>query len=100
MMTGIVLLFLAVLLLVLGILVHKGNFDVLRTYHSNQDHSKEAYRKAVGKCMIFAAAVLFAAGVSAFFVNTTVLFLILVGAVVLAMLPLLIVQKRFNGQIF
>ncbi len=99
-MTGIVLLIVALILLVLGILVHKGNFDVLRTYHSNQDHSKEAYRKAIGKWMIFAAAVLAAAGITAFFVDFVVLFLVLTAAVVVALIPLLLVQKRFNGQIF
>lgn len=100
MMTGIFFLLLAVILLVLGILVRKGNFDILRTYHSNQDHSKEAYRKAIGAWMIFAAAVLAGAGVAAFFVNSVALFLLIVGAVVLALVPLLVIQKRFNGQIF
>ena len=99
-MTGIVLLILAVVCLVLGIMVHTGRFDVLRTYHSNQDHSKESYRKAIGKCMVYAAAVLLGVGVAAFFVSSTVLFLLLMGAVVLIMIPLLVVQKRFNGRIF
>lgn len=100
MMTGIFLLIVAVILSVLGILVHKGNFDILRTYHTNQDHSKESYRKAIGKCLIFAAVVLAAAGVAAFFVGSVALFLILTLAIVLALIPLLVVQRRFNGQIF
>ena len=100
MIAGVVLCLAGLFLLVLGLMVRTGKFDILRTYHTNQDHSKASYRKAVGFCMIFAAVILSGVGVAAFFVSSTVLFLITVPALVVILVPIFLVQKKYNGQIF
>ncbi len=96
MIFGVILILVSLLLFVLGLLIRKGNFDILQTYHRNQDYSKEAYRKAVGFSFIFASVVLMAAGIGAFFMNATLQVLLLAPAILLSVLPLWVVLKKFN----
>ena len=93
---GLVLLVISSVLMVLGILILRGNVDLLRTYHRNQDYSKEAYRKAVGICFVFAAAVLLSAGIGAFFLEAALQVLILAPAILVSVLPLWFVLRKFN----
>lgn len=96
MVIGIIFLLISLLLLVLGGMIRKGSFDVLQTYHRNQDYSKESYRKAVGLCFFFASAVLMAAGIGMFFLNATLQVLVLAPAILLSVLPLWAVLNKFN----
>lgn len=100
MVTALLLLLAGVILVVLGFLVLSGRFDVLRTYHSNADHSKASYQRAIGKWLIFAGGVLSAVGVAGFFVSSVVLVLVMVLGLAVALVPLWVIQSKYNGQMF
>ena len=100
MVTALCLLLAGIVLVVLGFLVLSGRFDVLGTYHSNADHSKASYQRAIGRWLIFAGVVLAAVGTAGFFVSSVVLLLIMVLGLAIALVPLWFVQNKYNGRMF
>lgn len=86
----------ALLLLILALLVYRGNYGLIRTYYAAKMKNKKAYFRAVGKAIALVSAAPVLSGVVALFGNlseTIWPFLVLVVSVAIL---LFFIAKRFK----
>lgn len=90
----------AALLLVMAALIYRGRTDLIHDYHQTKVKDKAAYGRAFGKALACVALPLIAAGIAGLFTDSVWVGLGLLACMVPAMIPLLLVQKKYNGGLF
>lgn len=99
-----IMLLAAILFLVLGIAIYKGNTKLIHDYH--QTHIKESerldYGRAFAKGMFVICAALFISGIMAFFGAGALAasLMVLTAGTIVSIIMLVRVQKKFNGGVF
>ena len=96
----------AVLFLVFGITIYKGNTKLIHDYHQTniEESEKQKYGRAFAKGMFAICATLLISGIIALFgegssILATSLFVLTVGIIV-SIIILVKVQKKYNGGLF
>ena len=98
----LIMLFCALTVFVVALLIYRGNVGLVHTYHTARVKDKPAYGRAMGKVLFLLAGVLLLAGTVGLF-SDPASFLptgILLGGMGLWLIPLLRVQKKYNGGVF
>jgi len=90
----------AIVLIIVGILVYKGKTDLIHDYHQTNVTDKKAYGKAMGKALLGFSVPLIAAGVIAFFTKSVLVTVVLLAGLAVALIPIFVVQKKYNGSVF
>ena len=97
---AVILFIAAVTLLVIGALVYRGKTSLIHAYHQTHVQDKLAYGKAMGKALMGMSIPLLLAGITALFTTSVwPIFILLVGLAV-ALVPMFLVQKKYNGGVF
>jgi len=96
---SIILLAAAAALIVVGVLVYSGKTQLIHQYHRTRVKDMKAYGKAMGKALCLISVPLTAVGVLALFTDSAWLTLILVVGLAVSLVPLFIVQKKYNGGV-
>lgn len=100
---SIIMFAIAVLFLIFGITIHKGNTKLIHDYH--QTHVKESerrqYGRAFAKGMFAICATLFISGIIALFGKegaiVTASLIVMVAGLIVSFVILAKVQKKYNG---
>ena len=96
----------AVLFLVLGIAVYKGNTKLIHDYHQTniEETDRTEYGRAFAKGMFAICATLFTSGIIALFSKgasiLTVSLIVLSAGLIASILVIVKVQKKYNGGMF
>ncbi len=87
----------AVLLLVIGMLIFRGNTGLIHAYHQTHVTDKTGYAKAMGRAVMCVGIPPAAAGIAGLFSVGIASTLILLVGLLMAIVPLVRVQKKYNG---
>lgn len=101
---SVVMFAVAVLLLVFGVLIYRGNTQLIHSYHQTRVKDKEAYGKGIGKALMVLAAALVVSGIVALLgtegsVVAAALGVLFAG-ITAGFIFLLKVQKKYNNGLF
>lgn len=101
---SLILLFVAVPMIIISILIYKGNTNLIHDYHQTKVTDKEAYGKAFGKAMFVVSASLLLSGIIGLFGNTeiiaTIALAVLFVGLFIGIAWIVAVQKKYNNGIF
>ena len=101
---SLILFFVAVLMIIVSILIYKGNTNLIHDYHKTKVTDKEAYGKAFGKAMFVVSASLLLSGIIGLFGNTkimaTIALAVLFVGLFIGIAWIVAVQKKYNNGIF
>lgn len=97
---SIIMFVLAIVMIVVGLLVYSGKTELIHDYHQTRVKDKKAYGRAMGKALICISSPLFISGIAALFTTTALPTIILIFGLALSLIPLFVVQKKYNGGIF
>lgn len=90
----------AAALIVCSVLIYRGRISLIHAHHRTRVKDKAGYGRAMGKALAVMSLPLIAAGVLAFFTASAALTLVLVGGLALSCIPLVLVQRKYNGGLF
>ena len=85
----------------MGIAIYQGKTDLIHDYHQTKVTDKSAYGKAFGKAMLVIATGLLLSGVIGLFENLAMLAVaILMIGLIIGIVCIFAVQKKFNNGLF
>ena len=92
----------ALLFLVLGIALYKGNTKLIHDYHQMnvKESERVEYGRAFAKGMLAMCATLFISGVIALFGMIAVSLIVLFAGLIVSIVVIVKVQKQYNGGLF
>lgn len=90
----------AIAVIIVGILVYKGKTDLIHDYHQTNVKDKTAYGKAMGKALLGISVPLIAVGIIALFTESAWVTVLLLAGLAIAFIPIIAVQKKYNGSVF
>lgn len=90
----------AAALAVVGILVYRGNTGLIHAYHQTRVKDKPGYARSVERSLIGLALPLIAAGTLGLFTTSALPALVLIVGLIIAVIPLVRAQKKYNGGVF
>lgn len=90
----------ALIMIVLGRLIYKGKTELIHSYHQTKVKDKAAYGKAMGKALTGLGIPLIVAGIIGLFTSSIWVTVILITGLILAFIPIVKVQNKYNGGIF
>lgn len=87
---------------VMGILIYKGKTNLVHDYHQTKVTDKAGYGKAFGKAMAVIAVAMVLSGIVFLFGEGAMWIAVaaLVGGLIVGMIAIVRVQKKYNGGIF
>lgn len=86
---------------VLGIAIYKGKTDLIHDYHQSKVTDKAAYGKAFGKAILVIASFMLLSGITGLFENLAMLTVtILVMGLLIGIVCIVAVQKKYNNGVF
>ena len=101
---SIMILAVSVLFAVLSVLVYRGNTNLIHSYHQEKVTDQKGYGRAFGKALSPIAIGAFVSGAISIFDGSEVAASVSLGALVagiaLALVLIIIVQKKYNGGLF
>ena len=97
---SIIMFAIALLFIVLGILIYRGRTELIHDYHQTRVKDKKAYGRAMGKALIGVSVPMIVSGVIALFTTSALVTVILVVGLTISFIPMVIVQKKYNGGVF
>ncbi|MBQ4369908.1 MAG: DUF3784 domain-containing protein [Oscillospiraceae bacterium] len=103
---SVILFAVALLFLFIGISIYKGNARLIHDYHQTKvsENDKSEYCKGIGKGMFACAAAMFASGAAALLGSrgtvVAVSLCILFAGLIVSLIIIVKVQKKYNGGIF
>ncbi len=97
---SIILFITSFLFIILGIIVYKGNIELIHSYHQENVTDKIGYGKAMGKSLIAFSLPMIISGVTAFFTETSIPVIILVVGMIVGFIPIVKTQNKYNGGMF
>lgn len=86
--------------IILGVIIYKGNIELIHSYHRENVTDKIGYGKAMGKSLIVFSLPLIISGVLALFIENSIPVIILIVGMVVGFIPIIRAQRKFNGGIF
>lgn len=90
----------AFILIVVSAYIYRGKTELIHDYHQSQVTDKAGYGKSMGKALAGISVPLIAAGIIGMF-NTSVLpTLVLIIGLIISFIPIIIIQKKYNGGLF
>lgn len=91
----------AVLIIIAGILVYRGNTSLVHDYHQNNvtDKERPAYARAFSKGLFGIAATLIASGVLGLFNEMIAAIIVLFAGLIISVACLVRVQKKYNAGV-
>ncbi len=89
-----------ILMVIIGILVYKGKTELIHSYHQRKVKDKKAYAKAMGKVLLGISLPLFVSGTVGLFTASALPTVILLVGLAVALVPLFLVQNKYNGGLF
>lgn len=94
----------AVILVVCGVAIYKGNISLIHSYHQTKVTDKAAYGKAFGKALLFVSMAPLLSGVIALLGDSDIIVLIAVGMLItgigIGIGGIVTVQKKYNKGVF
>ena len=91
----------AVIFIGMGIAIYQGKTDLIHDYHQTKVTDKSAYGKAFGKAMLVIATGLLLSGVIGLFENLAMLAVaILMIGLIIGIVCIFAVQKKYNNGLF
>lgn len=90
----------ALLLVVLGVLIHGGRTNLIHSYHQSRVKDKAAYGRAMGKMLCGMAVPVAVAGILSLVTTSGWPVAVLIVGMVASFIQLLRVQRRYNGGLF
>ena len=98
---SIIMFLVASLFTALGIAMYNGKTDLIHDYHQTKVTDKSAYGKAFGKAMLVIAAVMLLSGIIGLFENLLILAVaILMIGLVIGIVCIVAVQRKYNNGLF
>ena len=101
---SIIILAVSVLFTVLSVMIYRGNTSLIHSYHQEKVTDQKAYGRAFGKALSPIAIGAFVSGVIPIFDGSeaaaTASLVALVAGIVLALVLIIMVQKKYNGGLF
>ena len=101
---SIMILAVSVLFTVLSVMIYRGNTRLIHSYHQEKVTDHKAYGKAFGKALSPIAIGSFGSGIIPIFDGSeaaaTASLVALVAGIVLALVLIVAVQKKYNGGMF
>ncbi|MEG0751701.1 MAG: DUF3784 domain-containing protein [Oscillospiraceae bacterium] len=97
---SIIMFAMALLMIVVGILVYRGKTELIHDYHQTKVTDKKAYGKAMGKALAGISVPLVTTGIVAFFTASVLPTLVLIVGIIISLISLILVQKKYNGRLF
>jgi maltodextrin utilization protein YvdJ len=101
---SIIMFAISILFLVISIAIYRGNTNLIHSYHQSNVSDKEGYGRAFGKALLPLAIGPFISGVISLLVEDDVIILSSMGAMVLglviSLVMIFVVQKKYNGGMF
>lgn len=103
---SIIMFLVSILFLALGISIYKGNTKLIHDYHQRniKKSERQEYGRAFAKGMFAICITLFLSGIIALLGKessvVTVSYIVLVVGLILSILILVMVQKKYNGGLF
>ena len=98
---SIIMFLVAALFTVLGIAIYNGKTDLIHDYHQTKVTDISAYGKAFGKAMLVLAAVMLLSGIIGLFENLLILAVaILMIGLVIGIVCIVAVQRKYNNGLF
>lgn len=96
---AIIVFLIAVLFGVFAVLIYKGKTELIHDYHQTKVTDKAAYGKAFGKAMAVIAVAMLLSAVVAFFAMWCAVVILFAGLIV-GIMAIVRVQKKYNGGVF
>lgn len=97
---SIILFITAILFIIIGVSVYKGNIELIHSYHQENVTDKVGYGKAMGKSLIIFSLTLIVSGVIAFFTETSIPVIVLIAGMVIGFISIIKTQNKYNGGMF
>lgn len=103
---SVILFAVAILFLALGISVYRGNIKLIHDYHQTnvKESERQEYGRAFAKGMFTICATLLISGIIALFSEASPAFavslIVLFAGLIVSMMVIVKVQKRYNGGLF
>ena len=99
---SVILFGIAILILALGISVYRGNTKLIHDYHQRniKESQRQEYGRAFAKGMFAICATLLISGVIALFGNVAAFGIALTAGLIVSVVVLVKVQKKYNGGLF
>lgn len=101
---SIIMFVVAIVFLVIGLLIYNGKTELIHDYHQTKVKDKAAYGKAFSKAMFVLAFTLVISGVIALFGESMPIIVASIGAlvigIVISIIHILKVQKKYNSGVF
>jgi hypothetical protein len=97
---SIILFLTSVLLIIIGVIIYKGNIELIHSYHQENVTDKVGYGKAMGKALIILSLPLIASGIIAFFTESVIPTIVLIVGMVIGFIPIIKAQNKYNGGVF
>lgn len=90
----------AFIILSVGVLIYSGKTQLIHEYHQRKVIDKKGYGKAFGKAFMGMSVPLIISGIIGLFHISGWIAVILIVGIIIAFIPIVIVQKRYNGGLF
>ena len=97
---SVIMFAIAALLFVFAVLIYRGNTRLIHDYHRKRVKDEAAYGRAFGKALACFSIPLIAAGIVGLFTASFLPTAVLLIGIALASIPLIRVQKKYNGGVF
>ena len=98
---SIIMFLVAMILMGLGIAIYRGKTDLIHDYHQTKVADKAAYGKAFGKAMFVIAAALLLSGIIGLFDTLIILAdAVLIIGLVIGIVCIVAVQRKYNKGVF
>lgn len=98
---SIVMFLVAMILMGMGIAIYRGKTDLIHDYHQTKVADKAAYGKAFGKAMFVIATALLLSGIIGLFDTLIILAdAVLIIGVVIGIVCIVAVQRKYNKGVF
>lgn len=97
---AVIMFVMAAIVIAVGGIVYSGKTELIHDYHLARVKDKKAYGRAMGKALALIGIPLIITGVIALFTASALPTLVLIAGLILFLIPLFIVQKKYNGGAF
>lgn len=97
---SIILFLTAILFIIMGISIYKGNIGLIHSYHQENVTDKIGYGKAMGKALIVFSVSMLIPGVIALFSESALPVVILFVGMIVGFVAIIKAQQKYNGGLF
>ena len=90
----------ALLMVILGYAIYRGNTGLIHDYHQTRVKDKTAYGKAMGKALMGMSIPFLISGTVGLFTDSALPSVLLIAGLAIACIPMVLVQRKHNGGVF